>query len=80
MHSGTTIQNNNPTTSMGVPQPQAGAINYASVEIMSPRPTRRVNINVFNPIEEMEEVSYPSSQYIPSVMLTSSSSLLRSVP
>lgn len=61
MHSGTTIQNNNPTTSISVPKPQAGAIHYASVEIMSPRPTRRVDINVFDPIEEMEEVSYPSN-------------------
>ena len=66
MHSSATMNNsnNNSTTSMGIPKPQAGAPHYASLEILSPQPTRRVIISILDPIEEMEEVSYTSNQQI----------------
>lgn len=62
MHSGTTMNNNYPTTNMGLPTPQAGEIHYASIEIKCPQPTRRVIVSILEPIEEMEEVSSPPDQ------------------
>lgn len=56
MHSGITTENNNSTASMGIPKPQAGAPHYASLGIVSPQPIRRVNVNILDTIEEMEEV------------------------
>lgn len=57
MHSGITTENNNSTAGMGIPKPQAGAPHYASLGIVSPQPIRRVNVNILDTIEEMEEVS-----------------------